>query len=1258
MGDSVEPVIVVRDDVPRVTGLRRSSRDPTPSTKAREATLNTNNRPTATKRITKPNPRTGSTDGRHNTKDGGGRDEEEEEGPEGEEFGRLGDDGRSQARDRRAAAEEDLTAEQMMQAIVKEIQRQRRESRKQLEEARQQHEETRQQLKEAREHFQEYKRQMEEEVRRMGDEVKGMREKLENIEKSLALTHTNSTSPQASYAEIARTPPTSQPSNVRTLSSGNTTPSTLTDTLFCTVDLSRVDEVDKDKVTAGTVRAAIETEMRARKNEPKWRCKAVTRDARTATRIRIVCRDEGEQKTVKQVAETVRLADGVRVLRDEWFPVKVDYIKSAAVVDDKGKELPGAAEALGLENDTTVAKIRWLSGREGQDEEALLEVCQKLDNLLRDGRGAEGRAMQVVIVGDFNRHDHLWGGDNVTPARQGEADPIIDLMSEHSLQSTLPRGTITWEARHQRQTDSTIDLEAAKYLGAEERSTFDKLPHLTRADGTQTSTVEEQAGELLSTFFPPLPDAIEEEGQRPQRSPVEMPEVTFQEIETQLFRMKPWKAPGADGLPLMVWRQVWPAVKDRVLVLFRASIREGVLPQQWRHAKIVPLKKPGKPNYTVAKAWRPISLLSTLGKVLEAVIAERISWAVEEFGLLPTNHFGARKRRSAEQALMVLQEFIYKAWRNRQVVSLVSFDVKGAYNGVCKERLLQRLAARGIPLRLVRWIDAFCSGRTASIEFNGYGSEERDLPQAGLPQGSPLSPVLFLFFNADLVQHRIGADGGAIAFVDDYTAWVTGPTAKANREGIQSIVNEALAWGRRSGATFETDKTAIIHFSRNKERLDDDDAFTVGGQTVRPQTQVKILGVVMDQQLRFKQQVANAATKGLKAAMALRRLRGLAPLTARRLFTSAVAPVMDYASNIWRYSCGTTLIQQLNRVQRIASQAIIGTLRTVALAVAEAEAGIFPLQQRLTRRATRFWITLNTLPDNHPLARVRTNMKKRFASPLQRIAADHEAIAMDELEQIRPFALSPWEERLELLEDEKTTETMEKGRWWNQTVVITSASVKNGTVGIGAVIRPSLSASLVGTLATVAVTLGDREKQNLFTAELAAIHRALEALPESLKYGNIAILSRNKAAVLAASKPHQQSGQADIQRIYEKASKLRKAGNTISIGWITPDADPELMQAAKRAAQRSANPSSPPTKRPYRAASTTLAIAMRTQKHSWSIPAGVGKYSKTIDAALPGKHTRELYDPLTAAQAKVLAQLRTGMARLNGYLHQIKAVPG
>ena len=150
------------------------------------------------------------------------------------------------------------------------------------------------------------------------------------------------------------------------------------------------------------------------------------------------------------------------------------------------------------------------------------------------------------------------------------------------------------------------------------------------------------------------------------------------------------------------------------------------------------------------------------------MVAERISHAVETFGLLPTNHFGARKKRSTEQALLLLQEHIYNAWRSRKVLSLVSFDVKGAYNGVYKERLLQRLTARGIPPVLVRWINAFCSNRTATILVNGYTSNQQQLLQAGLPQGSPLSPILFLFFNTNLVQYQLNANRGSIVFIDNY----------------------------------------------------------------------------------------------------------------------------------------------------------------------------------------------------------------------------------------------------------------------------------------------------------------------------------------------------------------------------------------------------------------------------------------------------------------------------------------------------------
>jgi hypothetical protein len=71
--------------------------------------------------------------------------------------------------------------------------------------------------------------------------------------------------------------------------------------------------------------------------------------------------------------------------------------------------------------------------------------------------------------------------------------------------------------------------------------------------------------------------------------------------------------------------------------------------------------------------------------------------------------------------------------------------------------------------------------------------------------------------------------------------------------------------------------------------------------------------------------------------------------------------------------------------------------------------------------------------------------------------------------------------------------------------------------------------------------------------------------------------------------------------------------------------------------------------------STTLNIARSKLSSTKSLPEKVGKHSKKVDTALPGKHTRRLYDRLTWKEASVLAQLRTGTARLNAYLFRIEA---
>jgi ribonuclease HI len=363
---------------------------------------------------------------------------------------------------------------------------------------------------------------------------------------------------------------------------------------------------------------------------------------------------------------------------------------------------------------------------------------------------------------------------------------------------------------------------------------------------------------------------------------------------------------------------------------------------------------------------------------------------------------------------------------------------------------------------------------------------------------------------------------------------------------------------------------------------------------------------------------------------------------------------MDYASNVWMHAFKNQNMGPINRVQRVGAQAIVGTFLTVATSVAEAEAHIATARHRFWKRAVKMWADLHTLPETNPLRRSTDRIRKfrRYhRSPLYQVADALKNIDMESLETINPFTLAPWEARVQM-DDEPLSEgsTVPGGSMQ----IAFSSSARNELVGFGVATEKQPPRQRKVRLKTLSVTLSTRTEHNPFSAELVAMAHTLKTLA-ALKDFRITLITSNKAAALTLRNPRQQSGQEFVCQIYKLMRRLQKHGNQISVQWIPTSEDNKLLGLAKEQARAATQEDAIPQVQVPKMKSTTLKVARAQAIPSRKLPENVGRHSRRVDTALPGKHTRQLYDRLSWKEARVLAQLRTGMARLNGYLFRINA---
>lgn len=245
------------------------------------------------------------------------------------------------------------------------------------------------------------------------------------------------------------------------------------------------------------------------------------------------------------------------------------------------------------------------------------------------------------------------------------------------------------------------------------------VPPLQRPDGQMETNATKKLELFRQAFFPPPPEVdLEDTQDHVYPDPLHFPPITLDEITGAIRRMPGNKGPGKDTIPSHLLHCISQCIAKPLQYLYNACLRLHYCPQHFRESVTVTLRKPGKGDYGQLKSYRPVALLNTLGKVMESVIAKRLIYAVEKYGLLPVQHLKGRRGVSTEQAIHLLLERIHTTWKMTlsHVASVLFLDVSGAFDHVSHARLLHNLRKRRIDHDTVD--DVYFFTRSTSMEQN------------------------------------------------------------------------------------------------------------------------------------------------------------------------------------------------------------------------------------------------------------------------------------------------------------------------------------------------------------------------------------------------------------------------------------------------------------------------------------------------------------------------------------------------------------
>jgi len=377
----------------------------------------------------------------------------------------------------------------------------------------------------------------------------------------------------------------------------------------------------------------------------------------------------------------------------------------------------------------------------------------------------------------------------------------------------------------------------------------------------------------------------------------------------------PKKATGPDHVSPRDLSLIGDPVIHSLLPIFMKSVRDASFPSSWKLSRVNPIFKKGSP--TDVNNYRPISLLSIPGKILEDVVCDTLNNHMDTQGLLCHKQWGFRKNYSTESLLLHLTE----TWRNALdkglKVGVLFIDFRKAFDTVNHTILLEKPKAIGVSGDLLSWLDDYMSARKQFVQLSEFQSKHKTITY-GVPQGSILGPKLFSIFVNDLPESITSGD--VFIFADDTTIYTIGKDIDNIILTLQCILDQVYTWCQSNRLIAHESKTeALIISSQNfigpLPRL------TYGNSTIEYKQSSKCLGLTIDNKLSWQEHIKNVCKSFSNKVAVLKRIKFLPKPVLETIYYKTIIPSVLYGIAIWG-SCSSALLDDIDRIHLRATRII------------------------------------------------------------------------------------------------------------------------------------------------------------------------------------------------------------------------------------------------------------------------------------------------------------------------------------------------